>query len=60
MKRPVGIHRTKQPDGMEDDALVENGGISLDIPESVYRARGYLPDFDDLPWYDPDADKSPQ
>jgi len=22
----------------------------MDVPESVYRARGYQPDFDKLPW----------
>lgn len=35
---------------MEDDAWVEDRGIGMDIPESLYRTRGYEPPFDDLPW----------
>jgi hypothetical protein len=35
---------------METDVWIEDGGMSMDIPESLYRARGYEPDFDSLPW----------
>jgi hypothetical protein len=50
MKRPRGIYRTKRPAGMESDAWVEDGGIGMDVSESLYRARRYEPDFDSLPW----------
>jgi hypothetical protein len=50
MKRPRGIYRTKRPAGMEADAWVEDGGIGMDVSESLYRARRYEPDFDSLPW----------
>lgn len=50
--RPIGKHRTKRPDGIEDDAWVEDDGVSMDIPESRYRERGYEPKFEDLPWLD--------
>ena len=47
-----GIYRTKNPEGMEDDAQVKdvNGGSDMPLPESLYRERGYSPPFDDLPW----------
>ena len=47
----IGIGRKKNPEGMEDDAIVKdvNGGTEMPIPESLYRERGYLPEFDELP-----------
>ena len=47
-----GIYRIKTPEGMEDDAQVEDvdGGSAMPLPESVYRQREYEPPFDKLPW----------
>lgn len=47
-----GIYRIKRPSGMEDDAQVQDigGGSEILLPESDYRARGYAPPFDELPW----------
>lgn len=33
---------------MEDDVKVTDGGVTLDIPESLYRTRGYKPDLESL------------
>lgn len=51
MKRPIGIHRTKRPFGVEDDVWVDDGRMGYDIPESRYRVNGYEPLFDSLPWH---------
>jgi len=45
----VGVYRVINPAGMENDAIVDDGSVSMPIPESLYRERGYKPDFDDLP-----------
>ncbi|MEQ8334501.1 hypothetical protein [Nisaea sp.] len=50
--RPTGQYRIKNPDGMEDDVQVTDGGIDMPIPESLYRNRGYQPNCDTLPWRD--------
>ena len=49
-----GIYRVKNPEPMEADAQVQdvNGGSETSLPESLYRARGYEPPFDKLPWRD--------
>jgi hypothetical protein len=49
-----GIYRTKTPDGMEDDAQVQDvhGGSDMPLSESLYRERGYEPPYDDLLWRD--------
>lgn len=52
MKRPKGMYRTRRPLGIEDDVWLDDGGIAMDIPESLYRSRGYEPDLDSLPWKD--------
>jgi hypothetical protein len=31
-------------------AYVTNGVMGFQVPEAEYRAFGYQPDFDDLPW----------
>lgn len=39
--------------GMDDDghtAFVNDRSIAFDIGERLYRYRGYLPAFDELPW----------
>jgi hypothetical protein len=59
MKEARGIYRMRRIGGLGSDARVTNGATELDVPESVYRARGYRPDFDKLPWKDKyDAKKS--
>jgi hypothetical protein len=39
-----GLYRTI------DGAYVTNGMMALHVPETDYRAFGYEPDFDRLPW----------
>ena len=38
--------------GLGSDARVTDGATGMDVPESVYRARGYQPTFDKHPWKD--------
>ena len=45
-----GMHRTHGVDGRQDTAYVKDRSISFDIFERLYRQRGYLPAFDELPW----------
>jgi hypothetical protein len=46
----TGKHRTRGVDGQPDTAFVKDRSVSFDIGERLYRQRGYLPAFDDLPW----------
>jgi hypothetical protein len=46
----TGKHRTRGLAGRPDTAFVKDRSISFDIGERLYRQRGYLPKFDDLPW----------
>jgi hypothetical protein len=50
MKEAHGIYRVRRLGGLGSDARVTDGATEMDVPESVYRARGYQPDFDKLPW----------
>ena len=55
-KRPGGIWRTRRPRPTEDNVRIHDGaGLALDMPESQYRARGYEPPFEELPWKEDDA-----
>jgi hypothetical protein len=45
-----GLHRTHGLEGRPDTAYVKDRSISFDIFERLYRQRGYLPAFDELPW----------
>jgi hypothetical protein len=45
-----GMHRTHGVAGRPDTAYVKDRSISFDIFERLYRQRGYLPAFDELPW----------
>lgn len=49
-----GIYRSANPSPLEHDVQVQdvNGGSDMPLPESIYRARGYEPPFDELPWRD--------
>jgi len=44
------MHRTHGVDGRQDTAYVKDRSISFDIFERLYRQRGYLPAFGELPW----------
>jgi hypothetical protein len=48
----LGIYRVRRIGGLGSDACVTDGTTVMDVPESVYRARSYEPDFDKLPWKD--------
>jgi WD40 repeat protein len=51
VKPPVGMSRSEQPFGIENEALVihQNGSQSK-VKEGVYKALGYKPPWDELPW----------
>jgi hypothetical protein len=50
MKR--GLYRIHGADGLPDDVRVEDDGIEVPLEERLYRARGYLPAVEHLPWRD--------
>jgi hypothetical protein len=54
MERNVrrGIHRIQGIGDEPNDVRVDDDGISLPLEESLYRARGFSPLVDDLPWQD--------
>ncbi len=47
MKR--GLYRIRGA-GRPDDVRVEDDGIEMPMEEALYRARGYQPCVEDLPW----------
>ena len=48
---PRGIYRERNGWGNQHSARVKyDEGQELDVPEERYRARGYQPPFDQLPW----------
>ena len=47
-----GMYRTHGVDGLSDGVRVDDEGIDIPMEEVSYRARGYLPLVDDLPWQD--------
>ena len=53
--KPVarGLYRERNGWGNQHSAHVKyDEGQELDVPEDRYRARGYQPPFDELPWKD--------
>jgi hypothetical protein len=50
MKR--GLYRIHGVGDLPNDVRVDDDGIEVPLHEGLYRARGYLPPFDDLPWSD--------
>lgn len=47
-----GLYRIHGVDGLPDDVRVDDDGIDLPMNEALYRAYGYKPFVDDLPWQD--------
>ncbi len=45
-----GKHRLRGVGGKPDLAFVVDKSISFQIGEMLYRNRGYLPPFEQLPW----------
>jgi hypothetical protein len=45
-----GLYRILGVGAFPNDVRVDDDGISLPVEESLYRARGYKPLVDDLPW----------
>ena len=54
-----GLYRIHGVDGRPDDVRVDDDGIDIPIKEGLYRARGYLPSADDLPWQEEYFNKRP-
>ena len=46
----TGQYRNRGLDPADNTAFVNDRSIAFDIGERLYRSRGYLPPFDDLPW----------
>ena len=55
-----GLYRIRGVDGLPNDVRVEDDGIDIPMEEKVYRARGYLPSFDDLPWHEAEGSRRPR
>jgi hypothetical protein len=47
--RPQGQYRTEPAGGRASMAYVIDRGTASYISEAIYRAKGYTPDFDELP-----------
>ncbi|GEM_PF-5989551 len=45
-----GIYRIRGLGGLPNDVRIDDDGISVPLEESLYRAHGYEPAVDDLPW----------
>ncbi len=45
-----GLYRVHGVAGLPDDVRMEDDGIEMPLHEQIYRARGYRPAVDDLPW----------
>lgn len=45
-----GLYRIFGTDGRPNDVRVDDDGISVPVEEGIYRARGYQPPVDGLPW----------
>ena len=52
MKQPTGKFRKPGAGGQPATAYVAEVGFGLEVPEEIYRARQYLPPFEQLPWQD--------
>jgi len=45
-----GLYRIRGAGDRPDDVRLDDDGIEVPMEEPLYRARGYLPSADDLPW----------
>lgn len=45
-----GLYRILGTGGRPNDVRVDDDGISVPVEEGIYRARGYQPLADELPW----------
>lgn len=50
MKR--GLYRIQGVGDLPNDVRVDDDGIEVPLEERLYRARGYQPPFENLPWQD--------
>jgi hypothetical protein len=61
--QPQGRYRIQSEKGQPNMALLEIGGIGVEVTEQEYRDGGYEPDFRALPWkvgYRPSTEKTSQ
>jgi hypothetical protein len=47
-----GLYRIHGINDLPDDVRMDDDGIEVPVEERLYRARGYLPLVEDLPWRD--------
>jgi hypothetical protein len=47
-----GLYRVTGVAGVPNDIRVDDDGITVPLEESLYRARGYQPLVENLPWED--------
>ena len=52
MASTTGLYRIHGIGDRPDDVRVDLGGITAPLEESLYRARGYRPPVEQLPWED--------
>jgi hypothetical protein len=52
MHSGTGKYRVHGRDGRPEVARIIDVNIAVDVDEELYRARGYQPPFDELPWQD--------
>jgi hypothetical protein len=45
-----GTYRTHGTGGTPDTARVVDRSVAFDLPEQLYRRRGYSPPFEELSW----------
>jgi hypothetical protein len=45
-----GLYRVHGAGGQPDDVRIDDSGIESPLEESIYRARGYQPPVENLPW----------
>ena len=45
-----GTYRTRGAQGAPDTARVVDRSVAFDLPEQLYRRRGYSPPFEELSW----------
>lgn len=45
-----GTYRTRGAQGAPDTARVVDRSVAFDLPEQLYRRRGYNPPFEELSW----------